>query len=135
MASEQNAVLPEEISSDPPSSPKGPFLISDFEGSFLQKHRAGLTWKSKEHVHYVIFLHRFLPLFQKPPQNTKDQWVLFKMMAEFLKTRNPNQCRMHHKQLISQAGSAEAIVRLSRPAIKGYKAIVDSLLKPLSRID
>ena len=44
-----------------------------------------------------MFLNQFEDILSKKKNN--KTWKIFSLMAEFIKTRNSNQCRSHHKRL------------------------------------
>jgi hypothetical protein len=91
-----------------------PFFFTKSNIEPLNKDYSKSQWQQKENTLYGIFLDFFLKKFTYNSQDTKCQWILFKSMSNFVKTRNANQCRIHHKKMLSQHGSEQRVIEFIR---------------------
>ena len=47
-------------------------------------------------------------------KESRRHWKVFKSLAEFIKTRDPNQCRSHHHKMKKNYGSLEETLEFLR---------------------
>lgn len=50
-------------------------------------------------------------------------WTLYKMMSGFVKTRNPNQCRIQHLRMLKEHGELRSLLVVGRRECAGRSDI------------
>lgn len=76
---------------------EGPFSIKKLKPKNNSYYHKIGHWSEKENIKYYAFLKRFQGMFDE--REMRREWKVFKALSEFMKTRNPNQCRSHHHKM------------------------------------
>ena len=66
-------------------------------------------WTELENAKYCAFLSKFKEKFGE--KSARRQWKVFKSLADFMNTRNANQCRSHHHKMKKNFASTEEIIQ------------------------
>lgn len=82
-------------------STKGVFKLVKISPSFAPSNRSLKTarWSEKEKLKYIFFS-KFFSAELQSTWDRKQFHLNFSMMSLFIKTRNPNQCRIFHRQMM-----------------------------------
>ena len=76
---------------------QGPFIIKNNLVAPPTTYSKTGHWSDKENIKYYAFLKKYRDKFEE--KQSRRQWKVFKTLAQFIKTRNPNQCRSHHHKM------------------------------------
>ncbi len=65
------------------------------------------NWNENELYKYAAFVHYHH--FKLVASNLRKQWRVFKVMSDYIKTRNSNQCRCYNKKLMKKFDGVDGI--------------------------
>lgn len=99
----------------------GPFIISPVAPRTPSHHLSpSAHWNNCEKVSYSVFVSYFRELM-KSENEVKGNWDIFKGMARFIKSRNPQQCRSHHLKVIREFKGISRYISMVMERISGLK--------------
>lgn len=89
-------------------------------------------WNEEEKIKYLMFIE-----FHYDKMKIKENrrlWRIFKIMSEFIQTRNSNQCRSHHKKMETHFESIPEIINYYKDRIPNYQEHFEKYLSHLEKI-
>ena len=88
----------------------GPFEITNSLGAKMPVPARGHNWPKQEIIKYAVFLTYHNNLMQIYEQDYFQSWTFFRRLSLFVQTKNPNQCRIHHKKMMSDHLSINSLI-------------------------
>jgi len=64
----------------------------------------------------------------------KELWGLCRLLSLFIGTRNPNQCRLYHKQMLNKFQGVGQMLRVIQSELPYFKQLVTNYADDLSNI-
>jgi len=89
-----------------------PFLVKKPISLKCNTYYKGGHWTQKEKLKFTIFMDFHKEVFLR--KQNRRMFKIFKIMAEFMKTRTAGQCRSHHQKMEKQFVSIETFVKKVR---------------------
>lgn len=84
------------------------------------------SWKSAESKKYISFLKKNSHLMSLPVEERKRIRINV-IMSQYVKSKNPEQCRSHHQKMVLKYGSIQGIIdshTSKRPASRAAECLV-----------
>jgi hypothetical protein len=86
------------------------FLLKKVAGCTRVATRNESSWKLEERLKYLAFMEYYCILVEKMEE--KELWGLCRLLSVFIPTRNANQCRIYHKQMLSKFQGVSQMLRI-----------------------
>lgn len=99
----------------------GPFTLQRQTAKSLPPAAKGHSWPKGDLVKYAVFLDFFTNNPSVKLEEWSCQWSFFRRLSVFLQTKNPNQCRIFHKQMLAQHASLPRLLAALRSDIDQFE--------------
>lgn len=97
-----------------------PFEIHNLVNMPISQRHKSSIWKPEERTKFAVFVDLFAEEFRTYPKHSNLPWALWRKMAIFLQTKNPNQCRIYYNKLTASFGSLPSITSYITQDIHNY---------------
>jgi hypothetical protein len=99
----------------------GPFTLQRQTARTLPPAAKGHSWPKGELVKYAVFLDFFKNNSSVKLEEWSCEWSFFRRLSIFLQSKNPNQCRIFHKQMLAQHASLDQLISALRSDIEQFE--------------
>ena len=79
----------------------GPFQIINSDNSKPENNAKGHQWPKQELIKYAVYLAFSAESHSLELDIGLNFWPFFRKLSIFVQTKNPNQCRIFHKKMMT----------------------------------
>ena len=97
-----------------------PFEIETTMKGQMPEEARPCSWKPEEQIKFAVFVDFFEEGYRICGER-KQNWKIWRAMAVFIQSKNPNQCRIFHKKPFNSHHSISSILSFFRYNIKQYE--------------
>lgn len=88
----------------------GPFQFTNPLSSKQENNAKGHQWPKQELIKYAVYLKFSLNTKENRIEIDFNSWPFFRKLSIFIQSKNPNQCRIFHKKMMSDHPSIESLL-------------------------
>jgi len=98
----------------------GPFQITNTLGSKQENNIKGHQWPKQELIKYAVYLKFSLNAKENGSEVDFNSWPFFRKLSLFIQSKNPNQCRILHKKMMSDHSSIDSLLTNLKTTIQKF---------------
>lgn len=81
----------------------------------------GLQWPKQDLIKYAVFVVFHVKLQDVNEELDFNSWSFFRKLSIFVQSKNPNQCRIHHKKMMIHHSSIDSLSSHLRSTIHKFE--------------
>lgn len=98
----------------------GPFNFLPAAALKVEESTRGLQWPKQDLIKYAVFMTFHLNIQDKVDEVDFKSWSFYRKLSMFVQSKNPNQCRIHHKKMMKDHPSINSLVSHLRGSIQKF---------------
>lgn len=98
----------------------GPFQITSLFQPKYENTTKGSQWPKQDLIKYAVYLKFTQNVKHNLTETDCNSWSFFRKLSIFIQSKNPNQCRIFHKKMMSDHSSVASLLSELKESIHKF---------------